>query len=52
MKMAGRKPRASKVPGGGSDKSGRVVAHPETKLRDVENLLRYVKRLDEKRGID
>ena len=29
-----------------------VVAHPKTKLRDIENLLRYVQWKDERRRTD
>lgn len=50
--MSDAKSKRGAPPSGSGSKRKGVVAHPDTKMRDLENMLRYMKRRDERRGID
>lgn len=50
--LAGKGAGEHKAPKKPSSAGPSVVAHPKTKLRDIENLLRYVQWKDERRETD
>lgn len=50
LHMSDEKSKRAKAARGGSAKDKGVVAGKQTKIRDVEDLLRYVKWRDDRRG--